>query len=157
MLKQIISGGQTGADLGGLRAAQDSGIETGGWIPKGFKTEDGYTPSRMSFGLKETEQSTYFPRTSHNARDSDITIWFGNSQSRGGVATRNACCRHEKPFLVYDNCASPETLAAVLRDFEVVNIAGNRESISPGIEDRVYNTLMQVFQIMDAAGDVYHG
>jgi len=156
MLKKVISGGQTGADLGGIRAAQDSGIETGGWIPRNFKTEDGYTPSRMSFGLKETPESTYFPRTSHNARDSDITIWFGDSKSRGGQTTRNACRRHEKPFLVYGKDATPDMFAAILRDFAVVNVAGNREGINPGIEDKTYDTLMQVFKIMDAAGDVYH-
>ena len=38
---QIISGGQTGADQGALRAALDLGISTGGVAPKGYKTETG--------------------------------------------------------------------------------------------------------------------
>jgi hypothetical protein len=31
MLKKIVSGGQTGADQAGLKAARAAGIETGGW------------------------------------------------------------------------------------------------------------------------------
>jgi hypothetical protein len=34
-LTRLISGGQTGADQGGLRAARAAGIETGGWAPLG--------------------------------------------------------------------------------------------------------------------------
>ena len=36
---KIISGGQTGADRGGLDAAIDLGIEHGGWCPLGRKSE----------------------------------------------------------------------------------------------------------------------
>ena len=35
----IISGGQTGADMAGLMAAKKVGFNTGGFAPKGFKTE----------------------------------------------------------------------------------------------------------------------
>ena len=35
MLERIISGGQTGADRGGLDAAIELGIPHGGWCPKG--------------------------------------------------------------------------------------------------------------------------
>ena len=39
MLSRIISGGQTGADEGGLMAAALLGIPTGGWMPRGFLRE----------------------------------------------------------------------------------------------------------------------
>jgi Circularly permutated YpsA SLOG family len=41
---KIISGGQTGADQAGWRAAKACGLETGGWMPKGWKTELGCSP-----------------------------------------------------------------------------------------------------------------
>jgi hypothetical protein len=44
MLTKIISGGQTGSDQGGLEAGQKLGLETGGWIPKGWLTEIGANP-----------------------------------------------------------------------------------------------------------------
>ena len=43
-LTKIISGGQTGADYGALLAAHALGLETGGWAPKGWRTEDGPKP-----------------------------------------------------------------------------------------------------------------
>jgi hypothetical protein len=41
MLELVISGGQTGADQGGLRATRACGIPTGGWAPRGWLTEAG--------------------------------------------------------------------------------------------------------------------
>ena len=41
LLLKILSGGQTGVDLGALKAAKKAGITTGGCLPKGCKTEDG--------------------------------------------------------------------------------------------------------------------
>jgi len=40
-LEMVISGGQTGADRGGLIAAKALGIPTGGTAPLGYKTEAG--------------------------------------------------------------------------------------------------------------------
>jgi hypothetical protein len=41
MIEKVMSGGQTGADHGGLRAARRCGIATGGWAPRGWLTEAG--------------------------------------------------------------------------------------------------------------------
>jgi hypothetical protein len=38
MIERVISGGQTGADQAGWRAARAAGIPTGGFMPKGFLT-----------------------------------------------------------------------------------------------------------------------
>ena len=46
MLQKIISGGQTGADRAALDAAIEFEIPHGGWIPKGWKTEDGVLPDK---------------------------------------------------------------------------------------------------------------
>ena len=41
---KVVSGGQCGADLGGLLAAELLGIPTGGIAPNGFRTEKGKQP-----------------------------------------------------------------------------------------------------------------
>lgn len=43
-LRWIISGGQTGADQGGLDAGKALGLKTGGLMPKGWRTEAGPRP-----------------------------------------------------------------------------------------------------------------
>ena len=78
MLKKIISGGQTGADQGGLEAAEKLSLSTGGKMPRGFKTEDGPDPKLASrFGLGELASAEYPPRTRYNVVDSDGTVIFG--------------------------------------------------------------------------------
>lgn len=39
-LKKIISGGQTGVDLGALEAAMSAGLQWGGWCPPDCRNED---------------------------------------------------------------------------------------------------------------------
>ena len=51
MIGKIISGGQTGVDQAALRAAKACGIPTGGWAPKGWRTEDGPAPWLADLGL----------------------------------------------------------------------------------------------------------
>jgi len=56
---RIISGGQTGADLGGLVGARRIGIETGGTAPRGYKTEKGSQVDALkAFGLIEHTSPT---------------------------------------------------------------------------------------------------
>lgn len=55
MIEKIVSGGQTGADQGGLEAAEELGIPTGGWAPAGYYTEQGKhktLPNRSTEGGK---------------------------------------------------------------------------------------------------------
>mgnify|MGYP003147850295 FL=1 len=49
---QVISGGQTGADIAGLKIAAEKGIPTGGRLPRRYMTEDGPNYSLQSrYGL----------------------------------------------------------------------------------------------------------
>ena len=43
---KIISGGQTGVDRAALDAALETGIECGGFCPKGRRSEDGIIPEK---------------------------------------------------------------------------------------------------------------
>ena len=149
---KIISGGQTGADKGGLIAAKKANIKTGGIAPKGFMTEAGKDPSLKSeYGLRENYSDDLKERTLSNLRGAHCTIVFATKpSSRGTKFTIDSLEREKRmyivlnPFktdasekvrefldLVYDRCKNPL----------IVNIAGNRESRSKGIEEKVVDVI----------------
>jgi hypothetical protein len=84
MLRHVISGGQTRADQAALLAARRYGIETGGWAPLGWMTEDGPAPWLADFGLVECPEPGYPARTTADVRDSDGLLWFGATDSPRG-------------------------------------------------------------------------
>ena len=135
MLEKVISGGQTGADRGGLEAARTVVVDTGGFAPKGFMTEDGPDPTlRERYGLVEHPSSDYCARTEANVLESCGTALFGNTFSAGSLLTRSLCRKHKKPII--EN-PTPETLKDFMlkHDITILNVAGNRESKNPGIYD----------------------
>jgi hypothetical protein len=142
MLERIVSGGQTGADQAGWRAAKAVGLPTGGWMPKGFLTEDGPRPEFAGlYGAVELDSAEYPPRTRANARDSDATIWLGSIGSRGFVTTHDAALARSPrcPFpICYRGVTTPSEVAALIgaHGIRVLNVAGNRESSNPGIGER---------------------
>ena len=142
---RIESGGQTGADQAGWRAAKSLGIPTGGWMPAGFETEAGpRLEFARQFGAVELAGG-YSERTRANARDSDATVWFGDPASNGGRTTLRACQALGRPVLIVQpGITRPSDLVAwiVAGYFEVVNVAGNRESTAPGIGARVERFLV---------------
>ena len=61
---KIISGRQTGVDIAALRAAKCMGLQTGGWMPMGFRTLDGPHPEYAEeFGMFAHRASNYSART----------------------------------------------------------------------------------------------
>jgi len=74
LITKFISGGQTGADRGGLDAAIHCDLPHGGWCPKGRKTEDGAIP--VESHLNEMLAPAYLPRPPANVIDSDVTVIF---------------------------------------------------------------------------------
>ena len=143
-LKKIISGGQSGADQGALRAAQYLKIPTGGWMPKGWKTENGPRPQfERLFNMREHELPGYGPRTLQNVMDADFTVVFGHHSS-GSDLTIECCLAHDKPYKV--NPTARELADLVLEfNIEILNAAGNRESRNPGIYRRVWETFVEAF------------
>ncbi|RMH44823.1 MAG: molybdenum cofactor carrier [Deltaproteobacteria bacterium] len=142
-LVRIVSGGQTGADRGGLEAAIALGIEHGGWCPRGRRAEDGRIPDR--YRLRETESADYAQRTERNVLDSDGTVLFTRGAPTGGSALTAALARrHAKPLLHVDLASTDERTAACAlrawladRGIATLNVAGSRESGCPGISDAV--------------------
>ncbi|NJL70656.1 MAG: hypothetical protein HC888_03070 [Candidatus Competibacteraceae bacterium] len=152
MLRKVISGGQTGVDIAGLRAAKLCGLETGGTAPKGYRTMDGVNYDlRDIFGVAEHADWAYPPRTECNVKDSDATIRVAtNFDSTGERLTHKYLCKHRRPYFDVDPRNPPDVAEVVewLRDnrVEILNVAGNSERTSPGIEVVARDFLFKVFR-----------
>jgi len=151
---KVISGGQTGADQGGLKAAKELGIPTGGCAPKGYKTENGPNLNLMKeYMLHQSPSSSYNPRTEENVSKSDVTIIFSAVNSPGSALTENFCKFKGKPFMSVDPYNSnPEEIGSFISGIYeekgrkiIINVAGNRESKSPGIEETVKDIMLKIF------------
>lgn len=100
-LIKIISGGQTGADMGALEAAEALGIETGGTATQDFWTTEGKCPELGTrFHLKELTvekksqfsiSAMYIKRSMLNVDNSDGTIAFRLYSSSGTDKTIGYC------------------------------------------------------------------
>jgi len=145
-IKKIISGGQTGADIGGLVGAKRLGIPTGGTAPKGYKTEVGDKPNELkAFGLKPHPSANYRHRTEENIKNSQATIIMATDiESVGTQLTVEFCEKLGKPYVVvnpFQDCIA--AIQAFIREHqpETLNIAGNRESKSKGIAAKTAHCL----------------
>ena len=142
----IISGGQSGVDRAALDVARKYGIECGGWCPGGRKAEDGRIADK--YLLKETEYESYETRTRLNVRDSDATlILFRKNYDEGTRLTELMAKTLQKPVLTVDLVLNEEDnlekVVSWLKEQrpEVLNVAGPRESNSPGIYLAAYEFL----------------
>ena len=143
MIKKIISGGQTGADQGALDFALDNGIDAGGWCPKGRICESGAIPAR--YPVEEVTEDDYNFRTKLNVRDSDGTLVIirDGFMEEGTHLTIDYCKELDKPYFLADvgvmSGREESLLSALLIWFDehqiaILNVAGNRESNSNGIQ-----------------------
>ncbi len=137
MLEKIVSGGQTGVDRAALDVAMRLGVAHGGWCPRGRLAEDGVIPEK--YRLRETAESSYPVRTERNVLDSDGTLIIYRGRMIGGTElTRRSALQHAKPCMAVDLQDDEIDVARVLRwivrkQICVLNVAGPRESSSPGI------------------------
>lgn len=151
---KIISGGQSGADLAGLITAKKLGLETGGWTPKNFKTEDGPKPELgLIYGLKCLKSEKYPDRTKKNVDDSDGTLIFRLKSSPGSDLTigyaqtgiwkygdkksLNINETKHRPICIIDDLSNTKNASKKILDFvvhndiKILNVAGHRESSAP--------------------------
>ncbi|MBI2431529.1 MAG: putative molybdenum carrier protein [Candidatus Hydrogenedentes bacterium] len=136
MIERVISGGQTGVDRAALDVALRLDIPCGGWCPHGRFAEDGRIPA--IYPLNETPNREYAQRTLWNVRDADATLVLATAAPEGGTAYTLACAKQMgKPFFTADLLQQPrvEPVVAWLKDnrVRVLNVAGPRESTSPGV------------------------
>ena len=147
MLKKIISGGQTGADVAGLDVAIKHGIPHGGAIPKGRLTEDGVLSEK--YNLHEMSTKSYPKRTEKNVVDSDGTVIFTHVTLTGGsLLTQKKAIQHNKPVIHLDmNKVTVEKAVEQLKTFivgnriEILNVAGSRASKDPEVYDKTFLVL----------------
>jgi predicted Rossmann fold nucleotide-binding protein DprA/Smf involved in DNA uptake len=147
-VEKIVSGGQTGVDRAALDVALAMGIACGGWCPRNRRAEDGRIPDR--YPLSETPSANYSQRTRRNVRDSDGTLILLNGPPRGGsLLTQRTAAARGKPCLLVD--VNTTIAAAEIRSWlgehgvRVLNVAGPRESQSPGIALAATRLLHDVF------------
>lgn len=140
---RIRSGGQTGVDRAALDAAIAVGFSYEGWCPKGGWAEDFPEPPGLLTkypGLRETSERSPAQRTEWNVRDSDATLLLvpkADFVSPGSELTAQCAAKLCKPLniVVYSREEAAQEIAcffARFREARSINIAGPRESESPG-------------------------
>lgn len=147
MLKRIVSGGQTGVDRAALDVAMKLNLDCGGWCPKGRLDEISTIPARYNAlieitGEYATDQENFNARTIKNIIDSDGALiiapcWpLPENIQDGTVLTIKEIMRQDKPYYIL-NLESYDLNECVswMKDskIETLNVAGPRESSSPGI------------------------
>jgi hypothetical protein len=123
-------------------------------MPLGFLTEQGPRPDlARTFGAAEHESPEFDARTAANIRDSDATLIFaGNDPSPGTWKTIEACREYDRPYRVVpverEDGSARSRVAAWIADQNIraLNVAGDRESRTPGIEAKVEAFLAEVFR-----------
>jgi len=167
-ITKLISGGQTGADRGGLDAAIYCDVSHGGWCPKGRKAEDGRIPAE--YGLVETTSGSYLDRTKRNVVVADATVVFTlKGLSGGSLRTVEFARDDEKPWLHVDLGKTPRQKAAEQvaewldgrGDYDhdeykaqppancTLNVAGSRESKADGIQELVAAIMVDVLRAVN--------
>jgi hypothetical protein len=151
-ITKIVSGGQSGADQGGLDAALYCSIPHGGWCPKGRKSENGIIPAK--YQLQEMPSADYLARTKANVVDSDATIIFTYGELDGGsLKTAQFAIKFRKPHLHVDleKVTRPESIQAVVKWLHescpgecILNVAGSRTSKAPDIQQSVMVRMVDV-------------
>lgn len=145
-------------DRAGLDAAIFHNIPHGGWCPEGRRAEDGRIPNL--YLLRETKSRNYTIRTRQNVVDSDGTlILFEDSMSRGTELTSKYAKQQKRAlyaldiidFLDWSEQRFDQEIQQVHQWIEdqnvnVLNIAGPRESSSPGIGGIACLFLLRLFE-----------
>lgn len=154
----VISGGQTGVDLAGLRAAQIMGFRTGGTAPLKWRTQNGPQPALAQFGLRQSTVANYAERTEVNVVTANATLMlYADGDSAGTKLTRKLCKIHDRATYEIDlkapvNIGVAEQWirvqginSAALSGGFVLNIAGNSSSTAPGIFQPAFGILLKLF------------
>ena len=140
---KIISGGQTGVDQAAIDVARSWMQQWGGWVPKGWRTEEpDNLPPWYRDKMAEHPSTDYRDRTVDNIRDAHATliVHMGPMSPGTRYTLKNAVAR---PHWVAD-LAAPRIdhkgaqgwLSELLSKHGnalILNVAGPRESKAEGI------------------------
>ena len=124
-------------------------------MPKGRLAEDGRVPDK--YPLQECGSAEYAVRTELNVRHSDATLILRRGPLSGGTQlTLGLCRKHRKPVCVA--ALGDGGIETAVRDFlarekpAVLNVAGPRESSSPGIYKEALELLSRLFAAAKRGG-----
>lgn len=175
MLKKIISGGQSGADITALEIAALYNLQTGGYAPMGYVTENGPNLELKKFGLEECMTSSYAKRSMLNVDNSDGTLAFSFIPSIGTDKTIGYCITKKwqitsinttgdvyKPiFIINQDALYRESLPLELKTFihknniETLNVCGHRKSRYKDIDSIVHWTMRMLFIVLEISPDLW--
>jgi hypothetical protein len=99
--------------------------------------------------MRETAAPDYPVRTEQNVVDSDGTLILYRDRLLGGTElTRRLCVKHKRPALSVDLAGSPDPNHVrawlIEQDIRTLNVAGPRESSSPGVQEQACKFLQLV-------------
>ena len=159
-LRKIISGGQTGVDQAGLCAAKEFDLQTGGFMPHGFRTCQGNRHEfEQQYNMLATVSAEYPPRTKLNVMHSDATIRLAtNFSSPGEVLTLNIVNRLRKPHASFKLIPTPSEEERdqfieflMMHQVQVLNVAGNSDKSGSTLHFNLsLSFLRSVLKEMDA-------
>jgi hypothetical protein len=176
VVDRVITGGQSGADLGAWNSARNAGRRAAGEMPSGFLTEDGPRPEyAVIYGATAGATDAYPERTRANVAASDAALIFDATpwpdRSPGtlcalAAADRERARRGSYPALVVACVARgkvvvPHVRAPTREDVAArvaghrpaaLFVGGNRESKAPGMARFVEYFLDDVFRLLAKDG-----
>ena len=130
----IVSGGQTGVDRAALDTAMRWGLPSKGWCPAGRTAEDGVLDSR--YALTPTPEPGPAQRTRWNVRDSEGLIVLDSGAGSPGTSLAIETARTlGRPYCILKEPVDVGIMVHWIQshDLASVNVAGPRESESPGV------------------------
>ena len=158
-LKKIISGGQTGVDMGALEAAISAGLQWGGWCPPDSNNELGAIPEKFGLTPTDMDRSDLAPevprsrRTECNVRDSDASLVIGCKGYAYGPGTATTVKLAEiygKPVFELWLPKHDATVEAVnwihAHRIQHLNVAGPSETEAPGIQQLTFDFVIGLWQ-----------
>ena len=158
MIELVVSGGQTGADVGGLEAAYQCGIQTSGWAPPLYMTKDGPNEELLKgkYNLGEHGKKGYKPRTYSNVKMSQGTVRCAvDFYSPGEICTLNAIKHYKQThFDIY--LLNPPSIDSCIiwllnNGITILNVAGNTQKTRDiDIYGLTYTYLVKVFTRLKA-------
>lgn len=128
----------------------EMGIICGGWCPQGRKAEDGTIPDK--YPLQETDSTDHSRRTLLNVKESEGSlVLHAGIMDMGTQKTLEYLKKERKKFLLLNLLTRTNPLH--IRDWitnnniALLNVAGPRESNSPGIYSKSRSFLQSVFSL----------
>ncbi len=146
----IISGGQSGVDRAALDFALKFGLQAKGWCPKNRMAEDGRIPKH--YPLTELASTAYADRTIRNVQISDaLLLLYCDTLDEGSqLAVDTAKSEGLVVYKINLNQYRTEQIDHIKESLTAdgvsqLNIAGSRESQSPGIYNKSLEVINKIF------------